>query len=254
MSEKLLSEKKDGVLVLTLNNPPVNILTAALMNELAGALEGVNGQRELLAVVIRAAGRAFSAGADVGEHHPEKAASMMEGFGRLFTAIGRLELPLVMVVEGAALGAGFELAMAGDIILASEKASFGQPEIRLGFFAPLAVAWLPRLVGWQKAVEATCTGRSYSAAEMAARGLVNQVLKPEEVNGALEALLADLRKASPAVMRLNMRLMKKLRQLSAEEAHREAEQVFVKDLMQLKDVLEGIASFYEKRLPRWKNG
>jgi len=246
-------EKREGVAFITLESPPLNILSAEMMNGIAEALDDIAADADLLAVVFRSATKAFSAGADVGEHHPDKATAMIGAFGRMFTRLGELQLPVVMVVGGAALGAGFELAMMGDIILASEKASFGQPEIRLGFFAPLAVAWLPRVVGPGRAAEITCTGRTYSAEQMERLGLVSRVVTPEELDSVLEALLRDLRKASPLVMRMNMRLLKKLRRLPFEEAHREAEKVFLEELMATEDVLEGIASFYEKRRPAWKN-
>lgn len=246
-------EKEQGVAFITLQSPPLNILSAEMMNGISEALDDIAADKDLLAVVFRSTTKAFSAGADVGEHHPDKATAMIGAFGRLFTRLGQLEIPVVMVVGGAALGAGFELAMMGDVILASDKASFGQPEIRLGFFAPLAVAWLPRLVGPARAAEITCSGRTYSAEQMQQMGLVSRVVKADELGSVLEAWLRDLRKASPLVMRMNVRLLKKLRQLPFEEAHRKAEQVFLEELMACEDVLEGIASFYEKRQPVWKN-
>ena len=251
--DKVKISTRDRVLYVTLDSPPVNIMTADIMMRLADAVDRAQNDRELVAVAVKSAAKAFSAGADVGEHHPDKATGMIEAFSRLFDRIQSLELPLVMAVGGAALGAGFELAMTADILVASTKASFGQPEIRLGFFAPLAVAWLPRLVGPAKAAEITATGRSYSAEEMHRMGLVSRVVEPDELEGALESILDDLRKASAVVMRMNMRLLRKLADMPLGEARGEAEKVFLEELMACEDVLEGIASFYEKRKPAWKN-
>jgi cyclohexa-1,5-dienecarbonyl-CoA hydratase len=158
-----------------------------------------------------------------------------------------------MAVDGAALGAGFELAMMADVLLASDRATFGQPEIRLGFFAPVGVAWLGRRIGIGRSLEVTCTGRTYSAAEMAAMGLVSRVTGPDGLTAALDEVLKDLRRASPVVMRMNVRLTRHLAGRPFEEARQEAERVFLGELMATEDVREGIASFYEKRRPAWKN-
>ena len=244
---------RDDVAYLTLGAPPLNLLTAAMMGDLAAALERAGDDRSLKAVAVTSAGRAFSAGADVGEHRPEHAPAMIEGFSRLFHALGTSELPLVMAVDGAALGAGFELALLADVLLASERASFGQPEIRLGFFAPVGVAWLPARIGIARAIEVTSTGRAYTAGEMQAMGLVSRVVAPEELPAALEAVLSDLRRASPLVMRMNVRLARRLQGRPFEEARREAERVFLGELMATEDVREGIAAFYQKRRPVWQN-
>jgi cyclohexa-1,5-dienecarbonyl-CoA hydratase len=243
----------DDVAFITLDAPPLNIFTAEMMRGINNALEKLAADDSLKALVFKANGKAFSAGADVGEHHPDKATAMIGAFGRMFTLLGELEIPVVMAVDGAALGAGFELVMMADVLLASERATFGQPEIRLGFFAPFGVAYLPKLVGPARAMEITCSGRTYSAEQMHEFGLVSRVVKSDELEGVLDAMLRDFRKASPLVMRLNVRTLKRLGTLPFEQAHQEAEQVFLEELMATDDVLEGIASFYEKRKPEWKN-
>lgn len=244
---------RDDVAYLTLDAPPVNILTAAVMAELADQLERCLADRSLKAIALDAAGRAFSAGADVGEHRPEQAPQMIAGFSRLFRILGASELPIIMSVDGAALGAGFELALMADILIASERATFGQPEIRLGFFAPLGVAFLSQRVGLAKSIEITSTGRTYTAADMHAMGLVSHLVAPEQLDELREGLLKDLRRASAAVMRMNVRLSRALHGRPFEEARLEAERVFLSDLMATEDVREGIASFYDKRRPIWKN-
>jgi cyclohexa-1,5-dienecarbonyl-CoA hydratase len=162
-------------------------------------------------------------------------------------------LPVVMAVDGAALGAGFELVMMADVLLASERATFGQPEIRIGFFAPVGVALLPARIGLARAIEVTSTGRTYTAAEMHTMGLVSRVVPEAGLSAALEQVLGDLRRASPLVMRMNVHLSRRLLGLPFEEARREAERVFLGELMVTEDVREGIASFFEKRRPLWKN-
>jgi cyclohexa-1,5-dienecarbonyl-CoA hydratase len=246
-------EKTDGVAHVTLDAPPLNILTASMMAGISDALEEARSDRSLKAVSFTANGKAFSAGADVGEHRPEQAPEMIAAFSRMFELLGALDLPVVMAVDGAALGAGFELALMADVLLASERAKFGQPEIRLGFFAPVGVAWLPARIGPARAIEVTCSGRTYTAAEMLDFGLVSRVVPPEELGAALERVLSDFRRASPLVMRMNVRLIRRLLGRPFEEARREAEKVFLEELMVSEDVREGIASFFEKREPSWKN-
>jgi enoyl-CoA hydratase/carnithine racemase len=158
-----------------------------------------------------------------------------------------------MAVQGAALGAGFELVLMADVLLATEEATFGQPEIRLGFFAPVGVVVLPQLVGRARALEITAGGRSYTAVEMAAMGLVSRVVPAAELDVALQGWLKDLRRASPLVMRLNTRTLKRVS--GAEFATRLdlAERIFLEELMTSEDPVEGIEAFYAKRRPEWKN-
>lgn len=247
------SAVRDDVLYVTLDAPPVNVMTAAVMDALSDALARGNADPSLKAIALDAEGKAFCAGADVGEHRPEQAPVMIAGFSRLFRVLGASELPVVMSVDGAALGAGFELALMADILVASDRATFGQPEIRLGFFAPVGVAWLAARVGVARAVEITSTGRSYTAAEMHAMGLVSRLVAPDRLADERETILGDLRRASALVMRMNVRLTRALAGRPFEEARLEAEQVFLSELMETDDVREGIASFYEKRRPVWRN-
>lgn len=252
-SELVSYRVTDDVAYLQLNNPPVNIMTAALMQEMSAHLETIAADRNLKALAVTAAGKAFCAGADVGEHRPEQAPAMIASFGRLFRALDALEVPVIMAVGGAAMGAGFELILMADILLAVEDALFGQPEIRLGFFAPVGVVELPALVGRAKAIEITCTGRSYSAAEMARMGLVTEVVGADELDSALEGVLKDIRRASPLVLRLNTRTLKRSRPGNFAATLAEAEHVFLAELMTSNDPVEGIEAFYAKRRPEWKN-
>lgn len=244
---------QDGIACLRLDNPPVNIMSAALMDEMSAHLESIATDRTLKGVAITAAGKAFCAGADVGEHRPAQAPVMIASFGRLFRRLDALDVPVVMAVQGAALGAGFELVLMADVLLANEEATFGQPEIRLGFFAPVGVVVLPQLVGRARALEITAGGRSYTAAEMAAMGLVSRVVPAAELEDALQGWLKDLRRASPLVMRLNTRTLKRVS--GAEFATRLdlAERIFLEELMTSEDPVEGIEAFYAKRRPEWKN-
>lgn len=244
---------RDDVAFITLNAPPLNIMTGAMMDEISGALETIGSEPSLKAIAFTANGKAFSAGADVDEHRPERIKPMIASFGRLFRLLDQQEIPIVMGVAGAALGGGFELVMMADLLLATEEATFGQPEIRLGFFAPVGVVRLPTLVGPAKAMEITSSGRTYSAAEMLAHGLVTKVVPADQFGETLESVLKDFRRASPLVMRLNARALRLNQETRFADALSRAEELFLDELMSTEDVREGLASFFEKRRPVWKN-
>lgn len=252
MTDTVRYEVTDDIAVVTLANPPVNIMTAAVMDRIAELAEQAAGDSSLKGLLLRAEGKAFSAGADVAEHSPEQADRMIGAFSRMFTHLFALEIPVVAAVNGAALGGGFELVMAADIVVASARAKFGQPEIKLGFFAPLGVAYLPTLVGYRRAMELTCAGRTYDAETMARWGFVNEVAEPEALEEAVDRWLGDLRAMSPRVQRLNVRTLKAGLGKAVEPGHLAAERVFLEELMKTEDVREGIASFEEKRRPVWK--
>lgn len=249
----VLLERRDDVAYLTLNSPPLNILTAAMMDGVTAALSEVAADATLKAVAVTANGKAFSAGADVGEHQPDNAPAMIGAFDRMFDAFEDLEVPVVMAVDGAAMGGGFELVMAADVLIASDRAKLGQPEILLAFFAPLGVAYLPVLIGPHKAMEVTSGGRTYSAEEMREAGLVTRVVPPDELEAALEAELKAFRKASPLILRMNVRQVKAQTVPALKAARKEAQRVFLDELVRTEDVREGIAAFFDKRRPVWKN-
>ncbi|MCP4293925.1 MAG: enoyl-CoA hydratase/isomerase family protein [bacterium] len=255
MSDTTLVEYRveNNVAYLHLNNPPVNIMSAALMDQMSGILETVAADRDLKAVAITAAGKAFCAGADVGEHRPEQAPEMIASFGRLFRLFDALDIPVVMAVGGAAMGAGFELILMADVLLAGDRAKFGQPEIRLGFFAPVGVVVLPELVGRAKAMEITCTGRVYTASEMKELGLVSRVVPTDDLENTMETYLDDFRSASPLVLRLNTRTLKDSICGSFAEKLTVAETVFLEKLMTSEDPVVGIEAFYNKCAPEWRN-
>ena len=246
-------EKRDDVVYITLDAPPINILTRALMDEIADELDRVAADSSVKALAFRSYGKAFSGGADVGEHRPEKVGEMIASFSRLFHRLDALEVPVVAAVNGAALGGGFELAMMADIILATENAKFGQPEILLGFFPPVGIVRLTELAGTAHAVEITSSGRTYGAEVMKEFGVVSRIVPADQLDEALEGVLDDFRRASPLVLRLNVGTLKRLRGRPFAEALSEAERVFLEELMATEEPVEGIASFYEKRPPAWKN-
>jgi enoyl-CoA hydratase len=244
----------EGVALVTLDRPAaLNALSFDLLDQLVDGLETLDGDPGCRAVVITGSGtRAFAAGADIRELGPQTSASLTGG-GRFGTwdRLAAVGLPLVAAVRGVALGGGCELAMACDMIVAAEDASFGQPEILLGVMPGAGgTQRLTRAIGKARAMELILTGRSMSATEALARGLVTRVVPPEAtLDTALElaALVATMpplavRAAKTAILDASDRSL--LDGLARERA------AFF-SLFDTDDQAEGMAAFTQKRPAVW---
>jgi cyclohexa-1,5-dienecarbonyl-CoA hydratase len=179
---------------------------------------------------------------------------MMEVLHEVFAALWALEPPTVAVVQGAALGGGMELAIACDFIIASEQATFGQPEIKVGVFPPIACLLLPRLLPWPRALELILTGDSIDAQEAHRWGLVNRVVLADQLRQAASEFLEKLAGLSGPVLKLAKRatLLGLKERRDWESTLREIERLYLEDLMKLEDAEEGLRAFMEKRKPQWK--
>ncbi len=241
----------DGVATVTMRREPLNVLHNPMMAEFNTILETTLCGSNLAAIVIRAAGKAFSAGVDVGDHAPDSVADMIRLFHGIFRKLAATDAVTIAAVQGAALGGGCELACFCDIVLASERAKFGQPEVQVGVFPPVAACVLPGQVGIKKAIELNALGHTIGAAEAHRIGLVNQVFPTESFDESVETYLDDIRKLSRPVVRLSKRatcLVWRERVL----AHLDrTEALYLDELMKLRDAREGIAAFVEKRSPNW---
>ncbi len=246
-------EKKDGVATLTLNRPPLNILNIVMMREMNEALEQLEGDADTKLLVIAAQGKAFSAGVDIKDHTPDKVEEMIEVFHGIFRRLLSLEMPTLAVVQGACLGGGCELASFCDFILASEEATFGQPEIKVGVFPPIAVILFPYLMGQRKAFELLLTGEIVDAQEAERIGLVTRVVPPEELERATEELVAKLKGLSGVVLRLTKRAIYEAADLPFGKAMEHVERLYLERLMSTEDAKEGLRAFLEKRKPEWRN-
>jgi cyclohexa-1,5-dienecarbonyl-CoA hydratase len=251
----IIFKKEGGVARLTLNKPPLNVLDITMMREINTALEGLGDDPAVKVLVFEAAegSKAFSAGVDVSDHTADKVEEMIEVFHRIFRLLDGLEIPTVAVVGGAALGGGCELALFCDLIIASEKASFGQPEIQVGVIPPIAVAALPGIVGPKKAFEMVLIGDRIRAAEAERVGLVNKVVPPEELRAAADEFVGKLAKLSGAVLRLTKRAVRVGSDGSFADGLTTVEELYLGLLMETEDAHEGLAAFMEKRAPVWKD-
>jgi cyclohexa-1,5-dienecarbonyl-CoA hydratase len=237
---------------LTLKREPVNVLNIEMMNEIVDALENLMAE-EPHALVIRADGKAFSAGVAIEDHIGEKAEAMIHVFHKMFHLLAKVPCPTVAVVEGAAIGGGCEIASFCDISVATEKAKFGQPEINLGLFPPVSVAIFPWLMGFNKTMELLLTGKTLSAEKAKEYGLINEVVAEDELENYLEDLLDSFRSKSRVALNFTRMAIREAMATTFAQAIGKVEQIYINDLMKTNDAQEGLDSFLDKRKPVWKH-
>ena len=241
----------DGIIAVTLNRPPVNVLNIAMLRELEAALQTAAEMTDSRVLVLRAAGKLFSAGVDVADHTPDKVGKMIPLFDRVCTTLADFPSPTLAVVHSAALGGGCELILCCDMVLAAEDAFFGQPEIQLAMVAPIAALRLRELLGYRKAVEMMFTGQSIDGREAARIGLVNRAVPRDQLDAAAEEITARLSSLSAPALRF---CKQSLRTGVATWATLDTvEELYCRDLMSTEDALEGLSSFLSKRKPIWKH-
>ena len=247
-------EVADGLATITLDRPPLNVLNIAMMAELNAVLENVLGEdSNLAALVLRAKGKAFSAGVDVSDHTADKVDEMIGQFHGIFRKLAASDVLTIAAVNGAALGGGCELATFCDIVLASDRAKFGQPEVQVGVLPPIAACILPLQVGIKKAVELCTVGMIIDAKEAQRIGLVNQVYPAEEFEPGVEAYLSGIRKLSRPVVRMAKRATTMVAREQILSHLDLVEQLYLVELMKVADAHEGLAAFMEKRAARWEH-
>jgi len=252
-SKNIAVEIMDGVAEITLDRPKHNVFNLEMMNELHTELENLISDDTLKCVVIFGKGPSWCAGVEVADHKPDVVDEMIAVFNSIFDPIERIEVPVIAAVHGACLGGGMEVAMACDIIIASNKAVLGQPEIKLGFFPPYAAIRLPQLVGPARAIEICTTGKRYSAQEAYDMGLVSSVAAADDFSSSVDTMIKEIQYSSPLIIRLNKQAVKKHLHMTYPETIEKVSDLFLNTLMKTEDTLEGIASFEEKRKPEWKN-
>jgi len=236
---------------ITLSDPPLHILDVAMLEELRDALGEVRADRH--ALIVDAQGeKAFSAGASVQDHLGDRVSGMLERFHDCFRILARLELVTVALVRGAALGGGCELALGCDFVLASDRARFGQPEIALGVFPPVAAYQLSRQAPPRKGLELLLTGDPVDAATAERLGLVNAVYPAADFDARAEEWLQRIYRQSASSVRLAKKAFRIARAEDFDEKLAGVERLYLEELMRTKDANEGLNAFIEKRKPVWE--
>jgi cyclohexa-1,5-dienecarbonyl-CoA hydratase len=254
MTEHINFRIDDRVARITFARPPLNVFNIAMMREITSALAEC-AQRELVAIVFDAdkTSRAFSAGVSVEEHAQETIFQMLDAFHSIFRLLEQLAKPTIALVDGAALGGGCELVAACDIVIASDRSRFGQPEIKLGVFPPVAAVLLPRVIGEKRARELILTGEIIDAVEAGRLGLCNHVVPGAQLESKLLEVLAKLKELSGTSLAYARQSLDLGRGRSIEAALDEQENIYLNELMKTQDANEGVKAFMEKRKATWRH-
>jgi enoyl-CoA hydratase len=254
MSRFVSTERRDAVALVTIDNPPMNALSAGLLDELEAEIEALDADSDVRAIVLRGAGeRAFVAGADIKEFPALRESATEGGSARGIQRLGhRMDAaatPFVAAIHGYCLGGGLELAMCCDVRVCADNATLGQPEIQLGLIpGGGGTQRLPRLVGQGRAMFLNLTGDFVDAETAYAWGLVERVVPAAELDDAAVAIADRIASRSPHAVAVLRELARTTRDLPLGEGLRREADGFVRCLRS-EDGAEGVAAFIEKRPP-----
>ncbi|HEX8990508.1 MAG TPA: enoyl-CoA hydratase-related protein [Anaerolineales bacterium] len=252
--EMVLTETRGGVGLVTLNRPDVrNALSGQLLRELMDALEEFDGDARIGAMVIAGSEKAFAAGADIKEMADRSSSQMRESSSvATFARITGIRKPVIAAVSGWALGGGLEVALSCDMIVASETAKFGQPEVTIGVIPGAGgTQRLTRVVGKAIAMEMILNNRILSAAEALQFGLVNRVVPVEACLEEAVKLAAEIADRAPLAVGAAKRMINEAFERPLQDALSEERTEFY-NLFGTQDQKEGMRAFIEKRQPKWK--
>jgi cyclohexa-1,5-dienecarbonyl-CoA hydratase len=252
MNETTIRVSIEGrVARILLDRPPLNIFNIAMMRELGAAIDAAAPASDIL--VFQGAGKkGFSAGADVGDHSPQRVAEMLEAFHGVFRRLRKADCITIAAVHGWCLGGGCELAMFCDFLVATESAIFGQPEIKLGAVPPVALVLLPRLVGARAAWDVILTGRNVPATEAKDLGLATRLLPEEGLDQGVRSLVEELGALSPVVLKMARKELWRRAGFDFDQELNDIKTFYLERLMRTSDAAEGIQAFLEKRTPEWR--
>ncbi|HZN04657.1 MAG TPA: enoyl-CoA hydratase-related protein [Candidatus Polarisedimenticolia bacterium] len=243
---------RERVARLTLRRPPLNILDIVLCRAIAGALRDLARRRDVGVLLLAAEGRSFSAGVDIGEHLPPKAAASLRSFHSVCRALLTFPRPTVARVHGDALGGGLELVLCCDVAVASSSARLGLPEIGLGVFPPLAAALLPRIAGRRAAAEAILWGEAMPAERGLRLGLVSEVVPAADLDAVVERRARRVASLSGAAVALARSAMLRGAEGSFAASLTSVEGIY-RRLLRTRDAVEGLQAFLQKRPPDWRH-
>ena len=249
---KVWLEAEGRLLRVRLSRPKANIIDAAMIAALDGALFAHLGDRKLTAALLDAEGPHFSFGASVEEHMPDRCAAMLLGLHRLILRLVEAPFPVLVAVRGQCLGGGLELALSGHLAFVAPDASLGQPEIKLGVFAPAGSCLLPELIGPQRAADLLLSGRSVSGADAAALGLACQAAADPE-RAALGYFEQHLKAKSASSLRHAVKAARFDYAARVRAKINTVERIYLDELMKTEDAIEGLNAFADKRPPQWQH-
>jgi cyclohexa-1,5-dienecarbonyl-CoA hydratase len=249
---KVWLERDGALLRLRLARPKANVIDAPMIAALQRALDAHRGNPGLLAALVDHEGPHFSFGASVEEHLPEHCERMLKSLHALLAAMLDWPKPILMSVQGQCLGGGLEFALAGHLLFVSPEARLGQPEIKLGVFAPAASVLLPLRIGQARAEDLLLSGRSIDGGTAAAWGLAND-LSADPQAAALGYFEKHLSDKSAAAVALAVRAAREPFADVARARLEDVEALYLEKLMATRDANEGLRAFIDKRQPKWEH-
>jgi len=244
---------RDGVARMTLNRPDHNLLNEAMLREIAGGITHAGENDTVKLIVIDSACKVFCGGIDIGEYTSQRVFQMLDAFHAAFAGMLEVGKPVICVVNGPAIGGGAELAAFGDLVIATPKARFAQPEISIGIFPPLASTILPFLVGPKIALELVLTGEPVTAERALELGMINRLVPEAQLEKAVKELVDRISSHSGPVLTMAKKAILGGMGLSLREGLKHSMGIFLNELYRLEDSQEGLRALVEKRKPNWKN-
>ena len=238
---------------MTLNRPEHNLLHEPMLREMADAIDLVGQKDEIKLIVLDSACKVFCGGIEVGEYTSQRVFQMLDAFHAAFAGMLETAKPVLCIVNGPAIGGGAELAAFGDLVIATPKARFAQPEISIGVFPPLASTILPFLVGPKTALELVLTGEAVTAERALELGLVNRLVPEAQLEKTVEDLIARIAGHSGPVLTMAKKAILGGMGLSLRDGLKHSMDIFLNELYRLEDSQEGLRALVEKRKPNWKN-
>ena len=238
---------------MTLDRPEHNLLNEAMLREIADGIGWLGERDEVKLVVLDSAGKVFCGGIDIGEYTSQRVFQMLNAFHAAFTAMLEVGKPVICVVNGPAIGGGAELAAFGDMVVATPKARFAQPEITIGVFPPLASTILPFLVGPKIALELVLTGEPVTAERALELGIVNRLVPEEKLEQTVNELIGRISGHSGPVLAMAKKAILGGMGMSLRDGLKNSMNIFLNELYRLEDSQEGLRALVEKRKPQWKN-
>ena len=249
---KVWLERDGALLRLRLARPKANLIDAPMIAALSAAFATHRGNPGILAVLVDHEGPHFSFGASVEEHLPEQCEQMLRSLHGLIGGMLEWPKPILMCVRGQCLGGGLEFAAAGHLMFLASDAQLGQPEMKLGVFAPAASVLLPARIGQARAEDLLYSGRSIDAQTALAWGLASQVVE-DPAAAALEYFDKHLAEKSAASLALAVRAARAPFGELARARLSDVEALYMDKLMKTHDACEGLKAFVEKRRPKWEH-
>jgi cyclohexa-1,5-dienecarbonyl-CoA hydratase len=238
---------------MTLNRPEHNLLNEPMLREMADAIEQIGQRDDIKLIVLDSACKVFCGGIEVGEYTSQRVFQMLDAFHSAFSRILETAKPVLCVVNGPAIGGGAELAAFGDLVIATPKARFAQPEISIGVFPPLASTILPYLVGPKTALELVLTGEPVTAERALEIGLINRLVPEAQLEKSVNELIERISGHSGPVLTMAKKAILSGMGLSLKDGLKQSMNIFLNELYRLEDSQEGLHALVEKRKPNWKN-